>query len=78
MTITENELLDALRNVLNTAPPEQDGFTTQDVMAALSVGSVVARRAMKSLLENGQAVSVRITRSNMFGHPHVSYGLRLK
>lgn len=78
MNITENELLDALRVALNAAPSEQDGFTTQEIVKALGTSDDKARRAMKGLLESGQATTVRLNRTDMYGHARPVYGIKLK
>jgi transcription initiation factor IIE alpha subunit len=77
MTVTENELLDAVREAMR-ADDSTDGFTVLEMCDALGLNYRLVRKAVKRMLDSGTAEVVRVRRTRMDGISHIISGYRLK
>ena len=66
MSITTDDLLDALRDALSTAP-DGDGQTVQEIAAAAGFGTTTVRKALAALQRDGRLVVVRVKRPALDG-----------
>jgi predicted transcriptional regulator len=78
MNITQNELLEAIRAAMETAPDGTEGFTVGEIAEAIGRPHETARNVIKGMLKNGTAEVVKIRRTRMDGAPTTVSGYRLK
>lgn len=65
--INLTEVLDAIEMAMNKQPPDQEGFTSSELMAALGWGRDRTLQAVKMLANKGQVVPDWIHRTSMHG-----------
>lgn len=78
MTITENDLLDAIRAALATPTEAGDGFTGPELAEAAGKSTTTVRQALKRLLASGTAEVVQLRRMKINGQAATVPGYRLK
>jgi len=68
MTISESEILDAIREAANSsAGGPEDAMTIIELAEAMNVDPRIARKHVASLLKSGAMECVRVRRSSMDG-----------
>lgn len=65
-SVTQNDLLDALRSAL-ARPQPGEGCTVMEIAEALDIGEHAARELVKKLLKTGEAECVTVARPRMNG-----------
>lgn len=78
MNVTENELLDALREALLPTVGTDDALTGPELQAKLGKSDDVVRRALRVAMAEGRCEVVKVTRVRLDGIPTRVPGYRLK
>lgn len=77
ITLTESELLDALRRAAAESQQGEEGFTTAELREALGWGEKKVRAALHRLKAQGLIVPVKVRRETLNGTIHPQPGYRL-
>lgn len=77
MQITQDELLEALRNAQANGPGEV-GKTVGELSEELNKGTEYVRRRLKALIASGNCVVVRVRRVDMTGRDVLIPGYQFK
>ena len=77
MKVTQNELLDALRDAL-TKPSDGDGFTGPELARMMGCHAAAARDALRVLAAQGRLEVVTVHRAAIDGRTMTLRGYRLK
>lgn len=76
--VTQNDLLDAIRDAMTRPAESGDGFTGPELASASGRSIDVVRTAIKQLLGSGIVEAVRVRRQRMTGVWANEPGYRLK
>lgn len=76
--ITENELLDALREAMLPTVGSEDGVTVPELCERLCRSRAVVARAIRALIAEGRAEHVKVMRMQMNNVPKRTDAYRLK
>lgn len=77
MRVTQDDLLDALRSALTTAPSD-DGFTGPELARTMGCGENKVRQALRALLSEGRLDVITLRRQGLDGRAMSIKGYRLR
>lgn len=77
MSITQDDLLDALRSAI-AHPEGGDGFTGPELAEQLKTSATTVRKRLKQLLQSGELELVTVTRKSITGKSLPIIGYRKK
>lgn len=78
ISISESEILDALREVGGLSPGRPEGaFTTRELAAAWGIDTTTVQRRIKPLILTGRMECVRIIEIDIAGRPQQTPAYRL-
>lgn len=79
MSITENTLLEAIRDALQTSEEGEEGvLTTPELSDLLGQGPRVVRKTLRELIDSGAVEATKATRANIAGYTQRLPAYRLK
>lgn len=78
ITITENEIIQALQDAVRQAPGDDNAVTTDDILAVTGWGEHKLRRHMRAIKASGRLESTRVMRESIDGRMCAVPAYRIK